>query len=191
MTLTIRAIFLLLCISLTVPALSVQAGGEKAAETQPKQSPSYLISAIVGEPQSNGYSIRIAGNAEPAYTKYELVDPLRIVLDIADAEISDSLQLPMTFKEGPISKITASRQNKNFSDTRLELFMFADPTYEVSRQGNDIVVAFSGDMKAVAQGKATKEVQLTAIDIEKNNNERYTSKNNNSESTQADRRLWI
>lgn len=166
MTLTIRTIVLFLCLFLAAPSLSVQAGEEMAAETQ-QQPTSYFISNIVNKPLSDGFTIRIAGNAEPAYTKYELVDPLRIVLDIADATVSDSLHLPIIFSEGPVSKITASNLDKNSSVTRLELFMAADPLYEVSRQGNDIVVAFSGDMKRTAQEEAAKDLQLTAVDIEK------------------------
>ncbi|MEJ2689121.1 MAG: AMIN domain-containing protein, partial [Deltaproteobacteria bacterium] len=167
MTLTIRAIFLLLCISLASPAQLLRAAdGEKPADAQ--QTPaSYLISAIDAAPTADGYAIRISGNREPAYTKFELVNPLRIVLDIADASISDSVHLPMTMDKGPVSKIAIGQQGKNSSATRLQFFMAADPDYKVSREANDIVVAFTGDMKKIGPEKSNQKVKLTSIDIKK------------------------
>ncbi len=170
MTLTIRTIFLLLCISLASPALALQAAvGEKPAAQQKPDS--YLISGIDASPDADGFAIRISGNSEPAYTKYELVNPLRIVLEIANASISDTLHLPMTLNKGPVSKITAGQHKQNSAATRLELIMSADPDYQVSRQGNDIVVAFSGDMKAITPAQTAAKVKLTSIDIDKKANE--------------------
>ena len=107
MTLTIRMILILLCLSLTAPSLSVQAGEEMAATQQ--QSTQYLISDIINKPFSDAYAIRIIGNTEPAYTKYELVDPLRIVLDIPGATIGDSVHLPVIFADGPARHPTSPR----------------------------------------------------------------------------------
>lgn len=167
MTLTIRAIFLLLCISLAAPVLPLLAADGGTPEAAAQKSASYLISGIKAAPDAEGYAVRISGDSEPAFTKYELVDPLRIVLEVANASISNSVHLPMTMRQGPVSKIIAGKHDKNFSGTRLELFMSADPDYKVSRQGNDIVVAFSGDMKSIAQEQPAKEVKLTSLDIKK------------------------
>lgn len=171
MTLTIRTMLLLLCIFLTSPVLPLQAAAGKMPAAARQKQASYVISGIDAAPAAEGYTIRIKGNCEPAFTQYELVNPLRIVLDVANASLSGNLHLPMNLAKGPVVKITASPQRQNSSSTHLEFYMAADSNYIFTQQGNDIVVAFSGDMKRVAPDQTKHKVKLTAVNIDKNPNQ--------------------
>jgi len=148
------------------------AAGETATSPQHQEAAAgYTISAIKAYSQGDDYVVRVSGSAEPAYTQFELVDPLRIVLDIADATIGKAITLPISPANGPVAKISSSPQEGVPSITRLEMFLADDPGYAVTREGNDIVVTFhksEGTPSAAADNIASSAspMQLTSIDVD-------------------------
>ncbi len=106
-------------------------------------SASYRIGGIQWDQKPDGFLLTVQGGSAPTYTMYELFEPLRIVLDIADAAIAKSVHLPMKPAAGPVAEVRASSLgDQKPAITRLELLLKNDSHYSVERQGNDIVVRF-------------------------------------------------
>lgn len=112
-------------------------------------SASYRIDGIKWDQNPDEFLLTVQGGAAPTYTMYELFEPLRIVLDIADATIDNSVQLPMRPVAGPVEEVRASRiDDQKPAITRLEILLKSDSHYSVERQGNDIVVLFNAGAAA-------------------------------------------
>ena len=141
MNLSIRSRILLVCFALTM--LFVGAG-MATANPSPSGSQSYRISDITSEQSAESFQLTVKGNSLPTYTKYELFNPLRIVIDIADASLAESLALPLEYQQGPVSKVTGKLldDQKPFV-SRLEIFLKEDLSYTVDRHEDDIVIKFS------------------------------------------------
>lgn len=119
----------------------------------------YLIGKINAGPAGDKYVVRIKGSMSPAYTMYELFDPLRIVLDVADAAFAGSLVFPLNLESGPVAKIEGRvLDNKEPAIARLEIFLADDRSYTVEREHNDILVSFQKDTAAAAVGAKTPSV---------------------------------
>lgn len=116
-----------------------QAAGESAS-----QAAAYTISAIRVEQTADDFLLKIEGNTPPTYTMYELFDPLRIIIDIADAVLAEAAAMPQDLPLGPVQQV----KNKVLTDqnppiTRIEILLAGDHGYTVERQGKDIVIAFA------------------------------------------------
>ena len=127
-------------------------------ECQAAPDAPYQASAIVFAKDANGLSATIKGNAIPTFTTYQLFDPLRVVVDIANASFADSLHLPIEVKQPPLAKITGSMlTDKNPVIAKLEFQLGADSQYAVKRDGNDITLTFTnGDQQGTAPAAANK-----------------------------------
>lgn len=109
-----------------------------------KSSPAaYRITAINWEQSPEGDLLRIRGGAAPTYTMYELFEPLRVIIDVADASLELSVALPMDLPRGPVSRVNGKvLTDKKPTVARIELILGEDHDYSVDRAGNDIVVRF-------------------------------------------------
>lgn len=104
---------------------------------------SYRISAVNWEQPPGENVLRIKGASAPTYTMYELFEPLRVIIDIADASLEPSVTLPLDLSSGPVSRVNGKvLGDKKPSITRMELFLNDDHEYTVERTDNDIVVRF-------------------------------------------------
>jgi type IV pilus assembly protein PilQ len=65
----------------------------------------YQITGIQTSKSDDGVVIRVAGTAPPTYTMYELFEPQRVILDIADGSFADSLKFPLVPEAGPVTQI--------------------------------------------------------------------------------------
>ena len=135
-----RTLLLYLCVFL-LASFRTPAGAEVST---PRQA-AYQIQAVEWEQSSAEYLLRVVGDSTPAYTIYELFDPLRIVIDIADAAIKKSVStLPLEVSRGPVTRVTglflATQQPVM---TRIEIFLAQDHPYSVELIKNDIVVKFA------------------------------------------------
>lgn len=104
---------------------------------------SYRITEVSWGQTPEAYTLRIKGGSAPTYTMYELFEPLRVIIDIADASLEPSAVLPIDLASGPVSRVGGKvLVDKKPSITRIELFLNADHDYTVDRTNNDIVVRF-------------------------------------------------
>lgn len=168
---------------LLLAAMALPGGTGTAAAAQDGQ---YLISRVAATQTSEGFQLVITGKNTPTYTMYELFDPLRIVLDVADARL-DPAALPSSLPEGPVQVIRSVVLDEQKPPiVRLEIQMADDRAYTVERRGSNIVVSFAkttgpleqpvtvGSKKAAPPAKSTvppQSVQATTLnDIEVDTN---------------------
>ena len=103
----------------------------------------YQITGIKTTRSDEGVVFRVTGSAPPTFTMYELFEPQRVILDIADGSFAESLKLPMTPGEGPVKQIKGQiLDDKEPLIARLELYTAGDASYTVERDVNDIVINF-------------------------------------------------
>lgn len=124
-----------------------------------KKEPTYQISAIKVEQNADGFQLRIQGNAPPTYTMYELFEPLRVIIDVADATLIATPTLPTDLPQGPIQQVKSQvLHEQEPAITRVEVVLAEDRGYSVERRGSDILIAFAKEVKSekVALPKSRK-----------------------------------
>jgi type IV pilus assembly protein PilQ len=103
----------------------------------------YQITGIKTTKSDESVVFRVTGSAPPTFTMYELFEPQRVILDIADGSFAESLKLPMTSGEGPVKQIKGQiLDDKEPLIARLEMYTAGDASYTVVRDVNDIVISF-------------------------------------------------
>ena len=103
----------------------------------------YQITGIQTVKSDDGVMLRVLGSAPPTFTMYELFEPERVVLDIADGAFVDTLQFPMEPGEGPVTLIKGQiLDDKKPLIARLEMYTAGDTSYTVERDTNDILITF-------------------------------------------------
>ncbi|MDP2757869.1 MAG: AMIN domain-containing protein [Desulfurivibrionaceae bacterium] len=122
-----------------------------AQKTGSQTKAAYTISGITLDQTADGLQLVVQGGTPPTYTMYELFDPLRIVLDIADARLLDSTAIPVNLPQGPVQEIkNIALTDQDPAIARLEIYLSDDPAYTSERKGNNIVVSFAKTMPLAA-----------------------------------------
>ena len=123
----------------------------------------YQITGIKTTKSDQGVMLRVTGSAPPTFTMYELFEPQRVVLDIADGSFAGSLKLPLTPGEGPVAQIKGKiLDDKEPLIARLEMFTTGDASYTVERDVNDIVIYFKQKGAKVAAAETPKPPAIAA-----------------------------
>ena len=119
----------------------------------------YQITGIETSKSQGGIILRVTGSAPPTFTMYELFEPQRVILDIADGSFAGSLKLPMKPGAGPVTQIKGQiLDDKEPLIARLEMFTEGDASYTVERDVNDILIYFKQkEAKAAASGPPVKK----------------------------------
>ncbi len=105
------------------------------------------ITEIEWQETATEFSLRVQGEFPPEYSMYELFKPLRVIINIKDARISDKLSLPLKPKAGPIVYVKGrSFDTMTPPIARIELFLAEDHEYSVALDRNDLVVRFGKEM---------------------------------------------
>jgi len=114
----------------------------------------YTIGAVRIDQTADDFALLVEGDAPPTYTMYELFDPLRLVIDIADAMLAESAQLPTNVPQGPVLEVNASTlSGQDPPITRIEVTLAEDRGYSVERRGNNIMVSFAKEEVGSALGE--------------------------------------
>ena len=117
----------------------------------------YRITGIKTTKSDEGVMLRVIGSAPPTFTMYELFEPQRVILDIADGSFADSLNLPMSPGKGPVTQIKGRvLDDKEPLIARLEMHTAGDASYTVERDVNDIVIYFKQKAAMAAPAAAPK-----------------------------------
>ncbi|MEN8140052.1 MAG: AMIN domain-containing protein [Thermodesulfobacteriota bacterium] len=135
------------------------------AAAMPLQVAAYEVSGVSWQQREGGVEVRISGNAEPTFTQYELVEPQRLVIDIAGGALAPDLTWPLSVGQGVVdtinAKVVGSGEN---STSRLELLLSASQSYSIKQQGSDILINFMPVVAANAKGQAV-EVKITDLQV--------------------------
>ncbi len=125
----------------------------------------YQITGIKTNKSDEGVTFRVTGSTSPTYTMYELFEPQRVILDIADGSFAESMKLPMTFEEGPVQQIKGQvLDDKEPLVARLEMYTNEDASYTVDRDANDIVINFNP--KVVLAETAENPARMAPVEPE-------------------------
>lgn len=153
-----------LIIMLLTLTIAVASGGGGRAEDGAQGG--YQASTITfAKGDDGGLVLTIKGNMPPTFTTYQLFDPLRVVVDIANAKIAESLHLPIEVNQPPVTKISGSMlAEKEPIIAKLEILLSADRQYTVKRSGNDITIVFVNDTKDSGQAALPKAASLPKAD---------------------------
>jgi type IV pilus assembly protein PilQ len=131
------------------------------------QASSYTINEIRADRSGGEFTLHILCSALPTYTMYELFEPLRLVLDFADAAFDKSVVLPLDFEDGPIALIQGTTlADKEPAIVRLEMLIAEQRSYSVEREGNDIVISFPNKATAVTNVEVEKGQSETRVLIQ-------------------------
>jgi type IV pilus assembly protein PilQ len=114
----------------------------------------YQVTDIEWAENNNEFWVAIVGETPPVYTVYELLDPLRVVIDLANASLTFPINMNLAADDLPITNIKGSElKNQEPTIARVELILTADRSYTVEREGNDVIVVFRDKPGVLAAGK--------------------------------------
>jgi len=139
---------------------------------------SYQVSNLTFEKTDRSFTITVKGDGVPTFTTYQLFDPLRVVVDIANASFADSLKVPIAVNQNPVANITGKvLTDKKPFIAKLEVMLSEDWPYKIERQGNDIVIKLSevnNSLKQTAANLPNDKIspppvkhQIKSVDVEK------------------------
>ena len=130
---------------------------------------SYSITGIRADQSAAAFALRVLCSGFPTYTMYEMFDPLRLMLDVANASLADSVILPLDFAEGPVTLIQGQTlADKEPPMVRLELLLAEQRSYSVEREDNDIVITFPSKATVINGIDVKKSPTETRVQIRTN-----------------------
>jgi len=139
------------------------------AETTPKTPASaYLIQAIKSNQQGDALSIEIVGNTPPVYTMYELFNPARLILDIANANLDKKINTGTLIPENSLVKLAIKPlTDQDPPITRFEMTIKESHTYTVDRDKNNLLILIhpKTDPTQAAKSATAKEVTSPTASI--------------------------
>jgi type IV pilus assembly protein PilQ len=134
------------------------------AENEPKEP--YQINALEWAETSDYFILAIKGGTPPTYTMYELFNPARLIIDIAEASIAPSLDMSKNLPQGPVTQIKGQvLEDKEPFIARIELFVNDESSYLVDRQDNDIIVKFAKPAVIQQSGDAADLPSIGTNDV--------------------------
>lgn len=127
---------------------------------------SYMVNDITWTEKDGAWICQIRGNAQPAYTMYELFSPHRAILDIAYGFFADNVDLSMDYSNGPVSWIKSQAiADQDPFLARIELHLVGENAYTVNNSGNDILVTFTSTNGGGNLAQPDAEVVLSEVKI--------------------------
>ncbi|MEA3466955.1 MAG: AMIN domain-containing protein [Thermodesulfobacteriota bacterium] len=101
----------------------------------------YTIKNIEADLQADRLVMVVKGDSTPAYTMYELYSPARLVLDIAEARLAESIDTKKILPENNFATLKVTTlKDKGPEITRFEITLAKSHTYKVDRLANNLSV---------------------------------------------------
>ncbi len=101
----------------------------------------YSIQSIEANLQENSIVMLVKGDNVPAYTMYELFSPARLVIDIAEADLAQAIDVKKILPENSFATLKITTLNdKKPKITRFEITLAETHTYKVNRLENNLSV---------------------------------------------------
>ena len=115
--------------------------GAAQAATPSGETGSYSIQSIESDLQGNSLLLVLKGDSAPAYTMYELFSPARLVLDIAEVTLSESIDLNAILPENDFATLKIETlKDKSPTITRFEITLAESHSYQIDRVENDLSI---------------------------------------------------
>ncbi len=101
----------------------------------------YTIQNIEANLQDDSLIMVLKGDSAPAYTMYELFSPSRLVLDIAEARLADTVDVATALPANDFATLkVSSLKEKSPQITRFEITLAESHSYKVDRVNNDLSI---------------------------------------------------
>ncbi len=151
------AIFSIFCTLFVYQSSTVQAETEKST---------YTIKSISTKLQKDGLVMVLQGNSAPAYTMYELFNPARVVLDIAEASIAPGVNTDSALPANDFAKLNVKTlSDQNPAITRFEITLAETHGYKIDRLGNNLSIQLFQKSGKQAVSETAKATPATLLDI--------------------------
>lgn len=138
------------------------------ATVQAEEKSVATVLEIAGQKIGDALEIRISGDSSLAYTSYELFNPTRVVVDVANASLQPGLNPNLP------SDVQIKLQTKEIADAqpqilRLEFILEKSLPYTARQDGKAVVVTFDlkGPAAPVATGSPAAAVDKPTSALEK------------------------
>ncbi len=121
--------------------LVLNIGSAGAEETTSPTKPAYLIKEIRSNLQGDALSIEIIGDSSPVYTMYDLFNPPRLILDIANAGLDKKINPSQIIPDNSYAQLTTkpvTDQDPNI--LRFEITIKESHTYSIDREQNNLLL---------------------------------------------------
>lgn len=103
----------------------------------------YTISGIETNLQEDSLLMVIQGNSPPAYTQYELFSPPRLVIDIADAELAETIDVASLIPKNDFASLNITvLRDKAPQITRFEITLAQSHSYKLDKIDNNLAIQF-------------------------------------------------
>ena len=131
-----------------------------AAQASPQTTDgSYFIQDIKADISAQKLEMVVHGNSPPTFTQYETFNTFRIVIDIAEAQLSQDLNVNKLLPKNPLAKLKATPlKQQDIPLVRFELQIPNDASYSVDKDGNNLVVKITTDTALVSK-KSSRAAQ--------------------------------
>ncbi len=147
---------LLCCFLFLIGSLAVGLAEGLAKETR-KAAPGNVLQNVMFSQEDTRQTIRIRGTAKPTYTVYELFNPARIIVDVAEASFAEGGSFTLPKKSG-IRLQTRTVNKSQPPICRFEFTLARSGSFKVRDEGNDIVLDLqAGQPPAPAEKTAKKQ----------------------------------
>ena len=101
----------------------------------------YTVQNIEANLQGSGILLVLKGDSAPAYTQYELFSPTRLVLDIADAELAEHIDIASVMPKNDFAALHVTMlRDKAPQITRFEITLAESHTYKIDRIENNLAI---------------------------------------------------
>ncbi|NOQ46049.1 MAG: AMIN domain-containing protein, partial [Desulfobulbaceae bacterium] len=159
---TKKTSFPVLCGFFLISSIFLLAAGEPRAEETATSSQKNIINSITSQPEGDTLRLNISGTATPTFTVYELFKPSRIVVDVAEAELSQSADIALP-ENKQISLATQAITDTTPAYLRFEFTLIESLPFTVTQLDNDIVIKIEN---AATMTASTKKPAGTATIVE-------------------------
>ncbi len=121
--------------------LVLNIGSAGAEETTSPTKPAYLIKEIRSNLLGEALSIEIIGDSSPVYTMYDLFNPPRLILDIANAGLDKKINPSQIIPDNSYAQLTTKTvTNQDPSILQFEITIKESHTYSIDREQNNLLL---------------------------------------------------
>lgn len=148
--------------------LTLVTGPVLAKEKETQASGTYLITEVKTEIDQESLTMVIAGDSSPAFTKYETFGPFRIVVDIAQAKLAETLDQNNLLPDNEIAKLTTMvKADQTPPILRFEFEVPDNAPYSVSKNGNSISISIQkGTAQTLVNAEAASQPQIVLKNLD-------------------------
>jgi type IV pilus assembly protein PilQ len=133
----------------------------QAAE-EPTGTGAYNIKSIEASLQEDSMIMVLQGDSAPAYTMYELFSPSRLVLDVADARLVETIDVATVLPDNDFATLKVSTlEDKSPKITRFEITLAESHRYHVDRVDNDLLIRLVPKSPSVISPSAAQTAAQT------------------------------